>query len=67
MLDQNGLIEIPPTISKLNSLTALFLDENQLRTIPPQLCSLRTLEELSLAQNQVGNLCSNIDGSDQST
>ncbi|MBC8234988.1 leucine-rich repeat domain-containing protein [bacterium] len=55
-LDQKGLLDLPPEISKLSNLKQLSLRKNLLVELPPEIGSLKKLEVLILNRNQLSSL-----------
>jgi small GTP-binding protein len=55
-LSYKNLTSLPPEISKLESLTRLYIDNNQLTFLPPEISKLRSLTELKVSHNQLTSL-----------
>lgn len=55
-LDQNPILELPPEIGTVTTLTRLDLSQNKLRTLPPEIGQLEHLETLIATGNQLETL-----------
>src|SRR5436189_1341393 len=47
------LVELPPEIGRLTSLTELFLQGNRLATMPPEIGRLESLRALNVSANRL--------------
>lgn len=59
-VDQNRLVELPPTIGDCVMITELMLTENQLTRIPPTIGKLSSLTTFNLDRNKLQELPSEV-------
>jgi len=61
MLQEQGIINIPPEIGQLTNLKHLFLYNNNIQQVPPEIGQLTNLETLNLVNNRLSSFPDNLD------